>query len=163
MAYAVDVREGQATFDLRFEAGARYWVILGSLADHDEETGISLSAEKITSVERFPLRPLSPLPTDLPRRWDTSWPSFEIRDESLPTTPFVPQGVPPNASQSPVPIEREFYLHVTDGPLNDARQYAKVASRSVAEGRFVRVFLDAASQNRPTGPRVVAGNRGVVR
>ncbi len=133
VAYAVDVREGQATFDLRLKADARYWVILGSLADHNEETGITLSAERVATVERFPLRPLPPLSCDLPRRWDTSWPIFEAGDDPLPTEP-------PDSFQ---PIRREFYLHVTDGPLNDSQQYAKVESRCVAEGRFVRVFLDS--------------------
>ena len=144
VAYAVDVREGQATFDLTFEAEARYWVILGSLAEHDQETGITLSAERVPAVERFPLRPLLPLRSDLPRRLDTSWKPLGDDETSIRATPFVPQGVPPAGSSKP--FKRAFYLHVTDGPLNDARQYAKIRSRSVAEGRFVRVFLDSQMQ-----------------
>ncbi len=165
VAYAVDVREGQATFDLAFEADARYWVILGSLADHDEETAVALSAEKVSAVERFPLRPVHPLSSDLPRRLDTSWqPPGSLQDSdtlsTTQTTPFVPQGVAPNSPKSSVPIAHEFYLHVTDGPLNDPRQYAKVQSRCVAEGQFVRVFLDSQMQTRQLAhglvPEIVA-------
>lgn len=37
---------------------------------------------------------------------------------------------------------REFFLHVTDGDLGDARQYAKVQARVVGQGQRVRVWLD---------------------
>jgi hypothetical protein len=37
---------------------------------------------------------------------------------------------------------REFCLHVTDGDLDDPKQYARVKTRSVACGKRVRVFVD---------------------
>ncbi len=149
--YAVDVREDQATFDLAFEAGTRYRVIVASLAAQDVESRLTLSAESVPGVERFPLCRVPPLQSAIPKQFNTSW------NTSL-ATPFPkPQGVPHLAIASEAQkLRRAFFLHVTDGPLNDARQYAKVSARRVAEGRFVRVFLDSQMQSRQLAGGLVA-------
>ncbi len=135
VAYAVDVQDEEALFDLPFEAGGRYRVIVASLSAQAVESRLTLSAEKIPSVERFPLRPveqISAIPL-VPAAWNSpgAW-----GDEDSSAEPLVPQT---GAEKT----DRTFHLHVTDGPLDDARQYAKVRGVLVAEGQFVRVFLDS--------------------
>ena len=44
--------------------------------------------------------------------------------------------------RAPQKTTREFYLHVTDGELNDPQQYARMTAQCVAEGDRVRVFVD---------------------
>ncbi|MCX7422217.1 MAG: hypothetical protein NT013_22105 [Planctomycetia bacterium] len=61
-------------------------------------------------------------------------------------------GAPPNemdayettarGPRAPQKTTREFYLHVTDGELNDPQQYARMTTQCVAEGDRVRVFVD---------------------
>lgn len=141
--YAVEILDERATFDLDLEPGATYRVIVASVAAQEVESTITLSAEPIAAVERFPLLPVPELPSALPQN-DTSgdpkpkgWAWGATK-----TTPFVPQSVSLKAV-SPIRDTRTFHLHVTDGPLDDARQYAKVVSHRVAEGRSVRVYLDS--------------------
>lgn len=148
--YAALVQDDQATFDLPFEPGASYRVIVASIAPEAVQTTVTLSAEPVPAVERFPLIPVPELQSAMPQKLrsgkgeaprPTGWAWADAK-----STPFVPQGVPP-ADSSLHPSKRTFYLHVTDGPLDDARQYAKVVSHRVAEGRFVRVFLDSQMQS----------------
>ena len=44
--------------------------------------------------------------------------------------------------EQPIGTAREFFLHVTDGDLDDPKQYARITARSVACGHRVRVFID---------------------
>ncbi len=130
-AYAVDVQEDQATFDLPLEPGTRYRVILGSLGGSDQESTLTLSAEAVSEVERFPLRQILPLKSVNPHKLNTTWKPQPVSESE--TRPVLSKSI----------AQRTFFLHVTDGPLNDARQYAKVQSRLAAEGQFVRVYLDS--------------------
>ena len=152
--YAVDVQEDQATFDLPFEPGTRYRVILASVGSHGAESQFSLSAEKVPAVERFPLRRVSAIQPPASQKVDTSWKSLQTMDggERDPA-PFVPQS---GSTAGEKPLQRTFSLHVTDGPLDDARQYAKVTGTLVAEGRFVRVFLDSQMNAAQLAPGLVS-------
>lgn len=132
--YEVDVLEEQATFDLPFEANTRYRLIFGSVTDHQTESSITLSAERIPSVERFPLREAPAIQSAIPEPFRTTWKQ---------TAPSESQRRPTKTIN---PSQRIFHLHVTDGPLNDPRQYAKVIGRRIAEGRYVRIFLDSNMQ-----------------
>lgn len=129
--YAVDVQEDQATFDLPFQANTRYRVIIGSVTDHQVESSLTLSAERIPNIARFPLSEVPAVQSAIPEQFRTTW-----KRPSGPPTRHQP-------TNTHIPAERTFHLHVTDGPLDDPRQYAKVTGRRVAEGRFVRVFLDS--------------------
>lgn len=50
-----------------------------------------------------------------------------------------PPPVRPPASHKP---RGALFLHVTDGPLDDARQYARITTRDIAAGTNVRVLAD---------------------
>jgi hypothetical protein len=142
--YEVDVQEDQATFDLPFEAGGRYRIIVASVASQDVETSITLAGEKVPAVECFPLLRVPELQSAIPRHVHTSWKPPRVREEAEErSASTVPQDAPSAHS-----CKRTFYLHVTDGPLEDARQYAKVSAVPIADGRFVRVFLDSQMQPR---------------
>jgi len=131
--YAVEVQKDQATFDLPFDANTRYRVIVSSLASRKVASRVTLSAERVSHIERFPLREVPPLQSAIPQPFHTTWNSAKH--------------VPLHKDETPSPLEnpseRTFFLHVTDGPLEDPRQYAEVTGRRVAEGRSVRVFLDS--------------------
>lgn len=64
-----------------------------------------------------------------------------IRRPSLP--PF--EEMEPNgdtSETSPNANSRSFFLHVTEGPLDDPRQYATVRSRVIDESKHIRILLD---------------------
>lgn len=136
VAYAVEVEEDQATFDLPFEPGATYRVIVSSTTPQEVESTVTLSAEPIPGMERSPLRPVPELQSAIPKQFQRTW------------TPDRTLASQPRTAVSRNPEQRTFYLHVTDGPLDDARQYAKVVSHRVAEGNFVRVYLDSQMEAR---------------
>jgi len=54
---------------------------------------------------------------------------------------------------------RTYYLHVTDGPLSDPRQYVAVHSRAIADGKRVRVYLD---RQRNLTPRIERMARQII-
>jgi hypothetical protein len=53
-----------------------------------------------------------------------------------------------------------FHLHVTDGPLDDPRQYAEIKTREICRGRRVAVLLDSAE---PLNHRLEQTTREIVR
>src|SRR5690606_7697969 len=75
--YTVNVQNDQATFDLSLEPGVRYRVIVGSVASQETQSTITLSAERIPGIERFPLLPSPVLqsanPKNLPIAKEEAW------------------------------------------------------------------------------------------
>lgn len=187
-AYAVQFTAEGATFDLKFQADTRYWLVVGSLGDPGRTSVVTLQAES-SPLSRFPggeglvvrdsvtsVRPLPPLrrtgigdalkrfTAGLVRAWS---PAVRCATASVeqhgwlfhlvtacPTDAMPPRdalanfgrtsnGTNPTTRQRTTrPPDRDFFLHVTDGPLDDPQQYVRVAARVIAEGRHVRVYLD---------------------
>ncbi|MBW3541750.1 MAG: hypothetical protein KY476_15900, partial [Planctomycetes bacterium] len=154
-AYAVEVTADRARVALPFEAGERYLLVVGSLGDAERRYRVRLSAE-FTAARPLParddggignsqLRPVEPL-----RRtaFDRGRAAFAAHDVASPARSAGDAA----AAQA---TERTFFIHVTEGPLDDPRHYARVIGRTLAEGRHVRVYLDT-----QLSPRHLSGGLG---
>ncbi len=110
-------------------ASARYRVVIGCLSDSTEECTVRLRL--IPSADR------------LPRSQPTAIPVQASGTTSAPRSVHENTGgLMPPRSPSQLGTTREFFLHVTDGDLDDPKQYARITARSMACGHRVRVFLD---------------------
>jgi hypothetical protein len=144
--YAVDVIDDRTAFDLEFAADSRYVVIASSLSDSRRTFDVELRSERVATSELLSARNLSPfrprlIPRLIPRR------AGEVR-----------QSVTRNrvATSKQTVARREFFLHVTDGDLENPAHYARVNARTIAEGDDVRVYLDEAVQRRELFPGLAA-------
>ena len=125
VAYAVAVTGGRAALDLPAD-GSRYVLIVSNLGDAAVSRSVRLSSHPVASADPLQVVPVDPLRIESPGpmpHWSRNKTDISGAKEAA----------------SP---ERIFYLHVTDGSLNDPRHYAAVRSRCIFEGRQVRVYLD---------------------
>ena len=127
--YAVEVRSDGSTLDLAFGADTRYVLVVSSLGDAGQVYPVVLKAEPMAKAASLPLRPLEPLRARRIRASFTPG-NRQRRKPAGKTTANLRSAT------------RDFHLHVTDGELDDPKQYVRVSSRVVAEGREVRVYLD---------------------
>ena len=143
--YAIDVAFDRSWLDLPFDRDSRYLLIVGSLSDDHNRHQVTLTAEQIDEPQGIPARMLPAL--DRP---STAWvvAKVQFRPEGKQQRGGERGALPGRPRETGLsPATRDFYLHVTDGPLDDRRHYARVTGRLVGEGRLVRVFLDR--QQRP--------------
>jgi hypothetical protein len=118
---------------LRLPSGSELYLIVSS-SDPDVSTArLTLSRE--------------PFETSITHLWRES--SFPVR--AGPDSDSTPPSLPAFAAIEVTDDRRElasnakgrtFFLHVTDGPLDDPRQYAAVHSRVIDESEHVRILLD---------------------
>jgi hypothetical protein len=109
-------------------------LIIGSLAEGPGNHRVELSASPVEEVRIMPATRLGSL---LPRIVATNAPVARAESASLAEVAGSHESDRKNDES------RDFYLHVTDGSPDDARQYARVAAKLVAQGEHVRVYLDA--------------------
>ncbi len=116
-------------------AGARYRLVVGCLGEAAEEFTVQLSLT--TSVDQQNRGRSAEIP-------------LQARVGPVSHTPSRPEysAPQPDKSDQPLGTTRDFFLHVTDGDLDDPKQYARITARSVACGNRVRIFLD---QQLPAG------------
>lgn len=139
--YAVDVVDDRTAFDLKFTSDARYVVIASSLGDSRRSFDVALRSERVETSELLPARQI---PACRPRR---------IRPAAVESDEATTQRRDETPAQTAA--RREFFLHVTDGALENAAHYARVRARSVAEGDDVRVYLDDTVKPRELFPGVI--------
>jgi hypothetical protein len=146
--FAVECARGTATIDLEFSPDASYDLIVSSLghfgttfqvamesrpieADGPETRAVAelsrIEAPAVHPIERCAGRLTEPRPAS----------SSDDLDTGASTATLPLRNAPPNQLR-----QREFFLHVTDGELEDPRAYARVRSRLLEEGAHVRVYLD---------------------
>ena len=149
--YAIAAASDSSTFDLDFQPGARYSLIVSSLGSADGNRKVTLEAETVRKTSICPAQPIQPLrPKRLPRKnvgWDrgaqSGWVSETDRSACRHRAAGQETaGQEKDREQGLKGVSRSFFLHVTDGALDDPRHYARVSSRVVAEGRRVRIYLD---------------------
>lgn len=113
-------------------AGQRYRLVLGCLADATHEYRVSLRLTNSSPSSRDP---------------DKRESHAEVLDRHTGkrTRPLTLSSAPSmdrvDVSQ-PLVAPQEFFLHVTDGELDDPKQYARISAANVACGSRVRVFVD---------------------
>ncbi len=128
--YRLDGDGSSAACEL--QAGHRYRLVLGCLGeatqDHNVTVRLTASRSSPRGEDRGVLK-AEPL-TRLVSPW------------SKPAIVFSPSSSPRDCSHQPLVGPREFFLHVTDGALDDSKQYARITARNVASGPRVRIFVD---------------------
>lgn len=113
-------------------AGRRYRLVLGCLGDATQEHTVSL---RLTN---------SPLNSH-GREEHVTNAEILVRhagQRTHPTIASIPASSHHANSYQPLVAAREFFLHVTDGDLDDPKQYARISAANVACGTRVRVFAD---------------------
>ena len=128
--YQLDDRDSIAHCEL--PAGVRYRLVIGCLGDSAEESTVRLRLSPRTDQPTLS----RPIVIPMQASGTASAPRY-VRDRT--------GGLTPPRSPARLPLlgtTREFFLHVTDGNLDDPKQYARITARSVACGHRVRVFLD---------------------
>ena len=167
--YRLDSRGPAAACEL--PAGHRYRLVLGCLGDATQEHAVSfrLTTSKhspnavslgrhandllrIGRVGPAALRRAGPPENQVIQ---DGGPALEA-NLSHPTRGFQPaanrwtnpsaalslSSTPRTGADRPLVTPREFFLHVTDGNLDDPKQYARITADNVASGSRVRVFVD---------------------
>lgn len=150
-ASAADRRTGRGTveFTLPVANGERYLLIVGSLGDPAVHYRVRLTSHAAEAPSSLRGRRLTALSAG--DRFQQSERTFS----AVPASPVQNAGRPRRGvsvsrmrragrmQQAHVrSAVRIFHLHVTDGPLDDPRQYAAISAREIAAGARVRVFLD---------------------
>ncbi len=129
--HSVDVLGEQSEFDLDFDANESYVLIVSSLGNAANDFQVELKTKPSPRSRLLPARKIA---------------SHDIGEQRPTAKPrLVPISSPHeiNADQSePHPRQRDFFIHVTDGPLDHPAHYARVQTHVVAEGKTVRVYLD---------------------
>lgn len=146
--YQVDDHSPIATCEL--PAGPRYRLVLGCLGDVTQEHRVSLrltdsrigdtirrtdnpvhrnrAADRIVRLTRcsngLTTDSRSGLHGDEHHGLTNKSPDWQVR------------------SKQPLVGPRDFFLHVTDGDLDDPKQYARITAHNLASGSRVRIFLD---------------------
>jgi len=138
--YTVETSSDAAAIDLSFEHGERYLLVVNSLGSSSTTYEVSLAAEGIAGLESTPVVPVRPLPP----------PVLEGADELADSREQVQRVAAVHAQE-----QREFFLHVTDGDLQDPNSYARVVGRLVGEGDDIRVYLDRQLKRRDLTPGLV--------
>lgn len=113
-------------------AGHRYRLVLGCLGDATQEHNVSF---RLTTSRSSPhdgdQHRLNAVRLD---RHASQW--------TNPSAAFSPSSTHRFDADRPLVAPREFFLHVTDGSLDDPKQYARITADNVACGTRVRVFVD---------------------
>jgi hypothetical protein len=158
--YAIDCAATGADFDLEFPAGARYALIVGSLGDPGRSYEVRLESEPADRPRRLHGRPVEPLPSTMaaaPHGGNACRQIGLAKETGVPSAAGIeraggPNGAEPGRPIRRMPASREFFIHVTDGALDDPKQYARVTARLLTEGRNVSVYLDSQQSARDLCP-----------
>lgn len=161
-AYAIVVHGEQAAFDLDFAPNTHYVAVVGSLGPSGRQFPISGASHAIATRSLVASNRVPRL--DLSAR-DRS--QEEVLAPTLNVAGEIGSGADPvsHARSLNEPVAgrrtpdssavRSFSLHVTDGSLDDPKQYATIHARAVAEGREVRVYLDDQQTPRDLPPGLI--------
>ena len=128
--YRLDGHGPSTTCEL--QAGHHYRLVLGCLGEATQDHSVSVRLTASRSSPRGDDRGVlnaEPL-TRLVGPW------------SKPAIVFSPSSSPRDCSHQPLVGPRDFFLHVTDGDLDDPKQYARITADNMACGTRVRIFVD---------------------
>lgn len=150
-SFEIDVQGEHAEFAVDWTDDARQVLVVSSLGAASETYRVCLEYEKAASQAGASLRPVRRLPLSTS---DTARfrPTIAVKQDG----PIADNTTLAVATMSPGGALREFFLHVTDGALDDTRSYARVRARKVGEGERVRVYLDAQQAHTEIAPQLVA-------
>lgn len=139
--YRIDQGTAEAACEL--PAGGHYQLVIGCLADAAQEAHVQVTLlDPATAVQRTPRQRLDGRSIERSQAWITKNSQGSTETASWNGARLRQPVVRPAGSTTAEPCVREFSLHVTDGPLDDPKQYAKVTARVWRTGERVRIFVD---------------------
>jgi hypothetical protein len=144
--YVVPVINGECRLDLDFSSGAEYRLIVSSLSDSNQQFPVQLNSHAVKTGQLQKFQPLLPLPKVEKINVESS------DSDAFPTSESVGKQKRLKKGKE----RRTFFLHVTDGNLDDPQQYARVEARLMKTGRFVRVYLDSQQSPSELHPQLVS-------
>lgn len=150
--YRLDRHGSEARCEL--PPGHRYRLVIGCLGDAASEHSVQLNWEPLSvsaAGRQSNDAGMERLQFDRDRQL--------IRSKIVAVSPARPATRQDPLKKIPSAETRDFYLHVTDGDLDDPKQYAQIRTRHMVSGRCVRVFLD---QQLPDGEVPIARLRELV-
>jgi hypothetical protein len=149
---AIDSIADRAVFDLEFRPESRYALIVASLGDSGTSYRVSLESERVKRTAPLRGRRVEPIPKE--RRLQ-AMPRAGLGANYAHPDPVRAVACEPAARGTKFAKTRDFFIHVTDGDLGDANQYARVTGELVREAESVRVFLDRQQSAESLAPGVV--------
>lgn len=121
-----------STVACELPAGQRYRLVLGCLGDATQEHCVTFELTSVPPDLRSHRR------RELQAEMIVRHAGRQIENAKPISTPLTSR-----TDSDPSLVEpREFFLHVTDGDLDDPKQYARIRATNVACGTRVRVFVD---------------------
>lgn len=135
--YCLESSAGDATCQLPAGSG-RYTLVIGCLADAvgSHQVRIKLTDEL---SEESSVRLTTPIYGDTHQAESSTFCEMVTHELRAPQTKSARSS---KADVTAIGTTREFFIHVTDGDLNDPQQYARMTAQCVGEGHRVRVFVD---------------------
>lgn len=144
--YALALANNEVSFDLEFGSNDTYRLLISNFGTVDETAQVSLQATPVSAVESFSgerigLLPVRPLKNASANAASNPIPEG-VQTAAVPDdfVAGIEKIIPTGHSVSPG--ERDFFLHVTDGALENPKAYVRVRSTVLTEGPQCRVYLD---------------------
>jgi len=137
-AYAIRTIADRCTFDLEFNTEDSYVLIISSLGNPLAEHRVELSCKPIDKRVFCPVNRVADHQQALLAQ--AGAPGSKMPDQSA-ADQLKPHSIPSNQSDTN-PLQRSYALHVTDGALDDPKQYTTIHASRIASGPNVHVFLD---------------------
>lgn len=151
---------GVAVFDLPTDDASEYVLVVSSLGYSGREFEATLKASPAIGPTESPFQPIQSMPRSVRsqyRRESASNRKSDRADDSNSDHKLIGYEVEDSSRICPLPaadVRRTFYVHVTDGPLDEARNYTRVSGRLIAQGSLVAVYLDESQQVEEIAPEL---------
>lgn len=137
---AVAIHQGRSVVDLYLSPDVAVNLLISNLGHSNQSSLISVRAEPLSGTPQY--RPV-PLDSELFASQCSTNP--QQREGEAPAEPYRPQELGRlrgSAGATPSPT-RDFWLHVTDEPLEDSRGYQLIHGRLVATRDAIQVYVDS--------------------
>ncbi len=144
--HEVQVNGDRTTFDVPLSKDDRYLIVVNSLGNPLATNHVQLNVQPRSTIEIAPLVKLRELNRPSKQRLQ-----HVSRKVIAPTK--LAANVSSKLKQSAE--TKTFYLHTTDGPLDNPHHYTKIAARQIAIGEQVAVFLDSQLNEHQLAPGMV--------
>lgn len=133
--YDIILRDGQGTVDLYLEQDVPVRLLVSNLGSVSRNAALQVRSERLSATARYQPQPWKPKPAVT---------RLIHCENSLLKPPARQQPTSPHA------LARDFWLHVTDTPLENPQGYQLVHSRMAACQQTAEVYVDS-SLNSPAG------------
>lgn len=132
--HEVQMNGETATFDVPLSNDDRYVIVVNSLGNPLATNQVQLNAQSRSTIDISPLVKLRSLNTPSKQRL------IHISRKVIAPAELAVN----HSAKLKQPAEtKTFYLHTTDGPLDNPHHYTQISAEQIAVGKQVAVFLDS--------------------